>query len=121
MLRELHKARPQLPILIVTMFPEDQLALRLLEMGACAALLILLLLQAAFASARLATMMFLTLPVALVGGYAPPPILASDSRGAWIGVSGGVRLYPLDAEPATYAVGPSPELGITVFPAGPCA
>src|SRR5439155_798124 len=33
-LRELHKARPQLPILIVTMFPEDQLALRLLEMGA---------------------------------------------------------------------------------------
>ena len=33
-LRELHSTRPQLPILILTMFPEDQLALRLLEMGA---------------------------------------------------------------------------------------
>lgn len=33
-LRELHKARPQLPVLILTMFPEDQLALRVLEMGA---------------------------------------------------------------------------------------
>jgi DNA-binding NarL/FixJ family response regulator len=33
-LREVHAARPQLPILILTMFPEDQLALRLLEMGA---------------------------------------------------------------------------------------
>jgi DNA-binding NarL/FixJ family response regulator len=33
-LRELHAARPKLPILILTMFPEDQLALRLLEMGA---------------------------------------------------------------------------------------
>jgi DNA-binding NarL/FixJ family response regulator len=33
-LRELHAARPQLPVLILTMFPEDQLALRVLEMGA---------------------------------------------------------------------------------------
>lgn len=33
-LRELHEARPQLPVLILTMFPEDQLALRLLEIGA---------------------------------------------------------------------------------------
>ena len=33
-LRELHEARPQLPVLILTMFPEDQLALRVLEMGA---------------------------------------------------------------------------------------
>src|SRR5881409_1726995 len=33
-LRELHAARPQLPILILTMFPEDQLALRVLEIGA---------------------------------------------------------------------------------------
>src|SRR5881394_358741 len=33
-LRELHSARPQLPVLILTMFPEDQLALRMLEMGA---------------------------------------------------------------------------------------
>jgi DNA-binding NarL/FixJ family response regulator len=33
-LRELHTARPRLPVLILTMFPEDQLALRLLEMGA---------------------------------------------------------------------------------------
>src|SRR5437667_10888471 len=33
-LRELHTARPQLPVLILTMFPEDQLALRMLEMGA---------------------------------------------------------------------------------------
>lgn len=33
-LHELHAARPNLPILILTMFPEDQLALRLLEMGA---------------------------------------------------------------------------------------
>lgn len=33
-LRELHQVRPQLPILILTMFPEDQLALRLLEIGA---------------------------------------------------------------------------------------
>lgn len=33
-LRELHAARPNLPVLILTMFPEDQLALRLLEMGA---------------------------------------------------------------------------------------
>jgi two-component system, NarL family, invasion response regulator UvrY len=33
-LRELHDARPRLPVLILTMFPEDQLALRLLEMGA---------------------------------------------------------------------------------------
>src|SRR5256714_235320 len=33
-LKEVHAARPQLPVLILTMFPEDQLALRLLEMGA---------------------------------------------------------------------------------------
>jgi len=33
-LKELHAARPQLPVLILTMFPEDQLALRMLEMGA---------------------------------------------------------------------------------------
>lgn len=33
-LRELHRAKPQLPVLILTMFPEDQLALRLLEQGA---------------------------------------------------------------------------------------
>jgi two-component system, NarL family, invasion response regulator UvrY len=33
-LRELHEARPKLPVLILTMFPEDQLALRVLEMGA---------------------------------------------------------------------------------------
>jgi two-component system invasion response regulator UvrY len=33
-LRELHAARPQLPVLILTMFPEDQLALRVLELGA---------------------------------------------------------------------------------------
>jgi len=33
-LRELRLIRPQLPILILTMFPEDQLALRMLEVGA---------------------------------------------------------------------------------------
>ncbi|PYO94808.1 MAG: DNA-binding response regulator [Gemmatimonadetes bacterium] len=33
-LKELHKAKPQLPVLILTMFPEDQLALRMLELGA---------------------------------------------------------------------------------------
>lgn len=33
-LRELHAARRQLPVLILTMFPEDQLALRVLEIGA---------------------------------------------------------------------------------------
>ncbi len=33
-LRELRAARPQLPVLILTMFPEDQLALRMLEIGA---------------------------------------------------------------------------------------
>jgi CzcA family heavy metal efflux pump len=49
---------------------------RLLEMGIGAAIAILFLLQAAFQSVRLATLMFLTLPVALVGG-----VLA-----AWIGV-----------------------------------
>ncbi len=41
---------------------------RLLLMGLGAAIAILFLLQAAFQSVRLATMMFLTLPVALVGG-----------------------------------------------------
>jgi CzcA family heavy metal efflux pump len=49
---------------------------RLMELGLGAALVILLLLQAAFRSVRLALLMFLTLPVALVGG-----VLA-----AWIGV-----------------------------------
>ena len=33
-LRELRLSRPHLPVLILTMFPEDQLALRMLEMGA---------------------------------------------------------------------------------------
>lgn len=33
-LRELRAARPHLPVLILTMFPEDQLALRMLEIGA---------------------------------------------------------------------------------------
>lgn len=33
-LRELHAAQPKLPVLILTMFPEDQLALRMLELGA---------------------------------------------------------------------------------------
>jgi DNA-binding NarL/FixJ family response regulator len=33
-LRELNAARPKLPVLILTMFPEDQLALRVLEIGA---------------------------------------------------------------------------------------
>lgn len=33
-LRELHVSKPKLPVLILTMFPEDQLALRLLEIGA---------------------------------------------------------------------------------------
>jgi len=33
-LREVHAARPHLPVLVLTMFPEDQLALRMLEMGA---------------------------------------------------------------------------------------
>ena len=33
-LRELHTAKPKLPVLILTMFPEDQLALRVLELGA---------------------------------------------------------------------------------------
>jgi two-component system invasion response regulator UvrY len=33
-LRELHAAKPKLPVLILTMFPEDQLALRVLELGA---------------------------------------------------------------------------------------
>lgn len=41
---------------------------RLLEMGLGAAIAILFLLQAAFQSVRLAVLMFLTLPVALVGG-----------------------------------------------------
>jgi two-component system, NarL family, invasion response regulator UvrY len=33
-LREIHASQPELPVLILTMFPEDQLALRLLEIGA---------------------------------------------------------------------------------------
>jgi CzcA family heavy metal efflux pump len=49
---------------------------RLLEMGLGAAIAILFLLQAAFQSVRLAALLFLTLPVALVGGVLT----------AWIGV-----------------------------------
>ena len=60
-------------------------------------------------------------PVVMAGGFAPPPVLASDPRGAWLGMSGGIRLYPLDAAPTTYAVGPPPESGAIVLPAGPCA
>jgi DNA-binding NarL/FixJ family response regulator len=33
-LKEVHEAKPHLPVLILTMFPEDQLALRMLELGA---------------------------------------------------------------------------------------
>jgi DNA-binding NarL/FixJ family response regulator len=33
-LRELSAGRPSLPVLVLTMFPEDQLALRMLELGA---------------------------------------------------------------------------------------
>ena len=59
---------------------------RLVEMGIGAAIVILFLLQAAFASVRLATIMFLTLPVALVGGVlAAWGALSTISLGALIG------------------------------------
>jgi CzcA family heavy metal efflux pump len=59
---------------------------RLLEMGIGAAILILFLLQAAFNSVRLATIMFLTLPVALVGGVlAAWGAVGTISLGALIG------------------------------------
>lgn len=59
---------------------------RLLLMGAGAALLILLMLQAAFASTRLAAIMFLTLPVALVGGVIAAWIaVGTISLGALVG------------------------------------
>jgi CzcA family heavy metal efflux pump len=59
---------------------------RLLDMGIGAAIAILFLLQAAFASVRLATMMFLTLPVALVGGVlAAWGAVGTISLGALVG------------------------------------
>ena len=59
---------------------------RLLEMGLGAVLAILLLLQAAFSSVRLATVMFLTLPVALVGGIlAAWGAVGAISLGALVG------------------------------------
>ena len=59
---------------------------KLLEMGLAAALLILFLLQAAFGGARLATIMFVTLPVALVGGLlAAWGAVGTISLGALIG------------------------------------
>jgi CzcA family heavy metal efflux pump len=59
---------------------------RLVLMGLGAAVVILLLLQAAFARARLAALMFATLPVALVGGVlAAWLFLGTVSLGALIG------------------------------------
>ncbi len=59
---------------------------RLLLMGIGAAIAILFLLQAAFQSVRLATLMFLTLPVALVGGVLAAWIaVGSISLGALVG------------------------------------
>ncbi len=59
---------------------------RLLVLGIGAALAILLLLQAAFSSLRLALVMFLTLPVALVGGLlAAWAAIGTISLGALIG------------------------------------
>ena len=59
---------------------------RLLDMGIAAAIAILFLLQAAFASVRLATLMFLTLPVALVGGVvAAWAAVGTISLGALVG------------------------------------
>lgn len=59
---------------------------RLLEMGLGAAIAILFLLQAAFASVRLATLMFVTLPVALVGGVlAAWGAVGTISLGALVG------------------------------------
>ncbi len=58
----------------------------LLDMGIAAAIAILFLLQAAFASVRLATLMFLTLPVALVGGVvAAWAAVGTISLGALVG------------------------------------
>jgi CzcA family heavy metal efflux pump len=60
---------------------------RLLVMGLGAAIAILFLLQAAFQSVRLATLMFLTLPVALVGGVLLAwAVIGSISLGALIGL-----------------------------------
>lgn len=59
---------------------------RLLDLGIGAALAILFLLQAAFASVRLASLMFLTLPVALVGGVlAAWGFVGTISLGALVG------------------------------------
>jgi CzcA family heavy metal efflux pump len=59
---------------------------RLLLMGIGAAIAILFLLQAAFQNVRLATLMFLTLPVALVGGVLAAWIaVGSISLGALVG------------------------------------
>jgi CzcA family heavy metal efflux pump len=59
---------------------------RLLDMGIGAAIAILFLLQAAFASVRLATLMFMTLPVALVGGVlAAWGAVGTISLGALVG------------------------------------
>src|SRR5439155_1177818 len=38
-------------------------------------------------------------PVVVTGGFGLPPVLASDSRGAWLGMSGGIRLLQLGAAP----------------------
>jgi Cu/Ag efflux pump CusA len=60
---------------------------RLLAMGLAAAIAILFLLQAAFASIRLAVLLFLTLPVALVGGVlAAWGAVGSISLGALVGL-----------------------------------
>jgi Cu/Ag efflux pump CusA len=60
---------------------------RLLELGIGAAIVILFLLQAAFQSVRLATLMFLTLPVALVGGVLAAWILiGAIDLGALVGL-----------------------------------
>jgi len=59
---------------------------RLLDMGIAAAVAILLLLQAAFRSVRLAAIMFVTLPVALVGGVlAAWGAIGTISLGALVG------------------------------------
>jgi CzcA family heavy metal efflux pump len=60
---------------------------RLLLMGIGAAIAILFLLQAAFQSVRLATLMFLTLPVALVGGVLSAWLFVGDiDLGALVGM-----------------------------------
>ncbi len=60
---------------------------RLLEMGIGAAVAILFLLQAAFQSARLATIMFVTLPVALSGGILAAFLFVGNiSLGALVGL-----------------------------------